>query len=57
MSNITRLFDLYRYIYFIDYDLQLIEEDEFLEDDNLLDVDYEILNNDLYMLDYYMNQN
>ena len=57
MSNITRLFDLYRYISFIDYDLQLIEEDEILGDDNLLDADYEQLNNDLYMLNYYMNQN
>lgn len=57
MGNITKLFDLYRYLCFIDYDLQRIEEDECFELDDLLEDDYDELNKDLSIFNYYLNEN
>ena len=56
MGDITKLFDLYRYICFIDYDLQRIEEDECFELDDLLEDDYDELNKDLSIFNYYLNK-
>lgn len=67
MGSITKLFDLYRYLCFIDYDLQRIEEDECFEYDDLsedeyfeyacmLEDDYNELNKDLFMFNYYLNK-
>lgn len=57
MGNILKLLDLYRYLWFIDYDLECIEEDEYFEYDELLENDYEELNKDLSMFNYYLNKN
>lgn len=57
MENIIKLFDLYQYLCFIDYDLQCIEEDEYFEYNDLLEYDYNELNKDLSIFNYYLNKN
>lgn len=57
MGNILKLLDLYRYLCFIDYDLQCIEEDEYFECDDLLEDDYNELDKDLFVFNYYLNKN
>ena len=57
MENILKLFDLYQYLCFIDYDLQYMEEAKYFEYDDLLEDDYNELNKDLSIFNYYLNKN